>query len=125
MLTTVDGALLIKPAVLEEVEFYQNVAVRPELAPLRPFIPKFLGTIKLEGSVALGIHKAKMTKVVNKLYATNKVSPKKKGLVLENLSFPFTRPNVLDVKLGTVLYDDTASQEKREKRTRGGAYCEQ
>jgi 1D-myo-inositol-tetrakisphosphate 5-kinase/inositol-polyphosphate multikinase len=35
--------------------------------------------------------------------------------VLENLSFPFLKPNILDVKLGTVLYDEGASEEKRTR----------
>ena len=34
------------------------------------------------------------------------------SIVLENLSFPFLKPNILDIKLGTVLYDETASPEK-------------
>jgi len=33
-------------------------------------------------------------------------------MVLENLSFGFLKPNILDVKLGTVLYDETASPDK-------------
>jgi inositol-polyphosphate multikinase len=35
--------------------------------------------------------------------------------VLENLSYPFVKPNILDIKLGTVLYDEEASSEKRER----------
>ena len=35
--------------------------------------------------------------------------------MLENLSYPFLRPNVLDVKLGTLLYDEDASPEKRAR----------
>ena len=34
------------------------------------------------------------------------------SIVLENLLFPFFKPNILDIKLGTVLYDETASPEK-------------
>ena len=37
------------------------------------------------------------------------------SIVLENLSYPFSKPNILDVKLGTILYDDDASPEKRER----------
>ena len=33
-------------------------------------------------------------------------------MVLENLSFGFLKPNILDVKLGTVLYDDSAPPDK-------------
>ena len=35
--------------------------------------------------------------------------------MLENLSKGFVKPNILDVKLGTVLYDDGASPEKRAR----------
>lgn len=36
-------------------------------------------------------------------------------LVLQNLTHPFTKPNVLDIKLGTVLYDENATTEKRTR----------
>ena len=41
------------------------------------------------------------------------------SIVLENLSFSFLKPNILDIKLGTVLYDESASPEKvaRMKKT--------
>ena len=35
--------------------------------------------------------------------------------MLENLSHAFAKPNILDIKLGTVLYDDAASPEKRAR----------
>ena len=35
--------------------------------------------------------------------------------MLENLSHAFSKPNILDIKLGTVLYDDDASAEKRAR----------
>lgn len=34
------------------------------------------------------------------------------SLVLENLSHKFSRPNIMDIKLGTVLYDEGASEDK-------------
>lgn len=37
------------------------------------------------------------------------------SIVLENLSYPFLKPNILDVKLGTLLYDEDASPEKKER----------
>lgn len=39
-------------------------------------------------------------------------------LVLENLTHRFQRPNVLDIKLGTQLYDEDASDEKKERMQR-------
>lgn len=52
VLTTEDGSLLIKPALVPEVQFYQAAAADSAFAPLRPFIPKFLGTLKIAGQVA-------------------------------------------------------------------------
>ena len=37
------------------------------------------------------------------------------SIVLENVTHPFLKPNILDVKLGTILYDETASPEKVER----------
>lgn len=39
-------------------------------------------------------------------------------LVLENLLYGFRSPNILDVKLGKVLYDETASEEKKKRLQR-------
>lgn len=36
-------------------------------------------------------------------------------LVLENLTHRFVRPNVLDVKLGTQLYDEFATPAKQQR----------
>lgn len=35
--------------------------------------------------------------------------------MLENLAHPFFKPNILDIKLGTILYDQDASPEKVER----------
>jgi 1D-myo-inositol-tetrakisphosphate 5-kinase/inositol-polyphosphate multikinase len=35
--------------------------------------------------------------------------------VLENLSHKFSKPNILDIKLGTVLYDDAANEDKVQR----------
>ena len=34
--------------------------------------------------------------------------------MLENISASFVKPNTLDLKLGTVLYDEDASPEKKK-----------
>lgn len=51
VLTTEDGSLLIKPALPVELEFYQKLDTDPIFEHLLPFLPKFLGTLKLEGQV--------------------------------------------------------------------------
>ncbi|KAI0034998.1 hypothetical protein K488DRAFT_44224 [Vararia minispora EC-137] len=96
--TTEDGSLLIKPTLPLEHEFYAALAREPDLEPLRPHVPKFLGTLKLHGSET-----------------STEAGVEKESLVLENLSHTFKKPNILDVKLGTILYDEDAAPEKRER----------
>lgn len=51
VLTTEDGELLIKPALPHELEFYQKLQAEEALATLRPYTPKFFGTLRLEGEL--------------------------------------------------------------------------
>lgn len=46
-----DGSLIIKPALPVEVAFYQSVLSDPAFEALRPYIPQFYGTLRLEGQV--------------------------------------------------------------------------
>ncbi|KAF8638822.1 hypothetical protein AX17_001880 [Amanita inopinata Kibby_2008] len=107
VLTTEDSSLIIKPALPLEVGFYQTLSTESVFIPLRPFIPTFLGTLKLEGKV---IPEDADVDEVN-------IDPpeKKESIVLENLAYRFLRPNILDMKLGTVLYDEEATPQKRER----------
>ena len=43
-------------------------------------------------------------------------------IVLENAAKGFRKPNILDVKLGTVLYDEEAPPEKREQMKKHARY---
>lgn len=52
--TSEDGSLLFKPALAQEINFYQSLTSDPVLAPLRPWIPKFYGTLRFEGKVQDG-----------------------------------------------------------------------
>lgn len=38
--------------------------------------------------------------------------------MLENISGTFSKPNIIDIKLGTILYDDEASEEKKARMTK-------
>ncbi|KAI4522549.1 SAICAR synthase-like protein [Schizophyllum commune Loenen D] len=105
--TTEDGSLLIKPALPAELAFYQALSDDSPFAPLRRYLPKFLGTLSLAGKVEEGEDLEKM--------GPPPAGAEKQNLVLENLSFPFKKPNILDIKLGTILYDESASPEKVER----------
>jgi len=47
-------SLVSQPALPQEVDFYQSVATLDELSALQPFIPAFLGTLKLQGEIEPG-----------------------------------------------------------------------
>ncbi|GJE88105.1 inositol polyphosphate kinase family protein [Phanerochaete sordida] len=114
VMTSEDGSLIMKPALPVEVAFYQAVLTDPALDAMRPYIPKFYGTLRLEGQVdeeqsAFGQIAIKQES------ATAVKDEEKESIVLENLSHAFAKPNILDIKLGTVLYDEDASAEKRQR----------
>ena len=105
-----DGSLLMKPALPLELAFYQTELTRnPGLQALRPFVPKFYGTLRLEGQVAEG--------GIMEVKPVPEEGMPRESLVLENLSHRFTKPNILDIKLGTILHDEDASPEKVERMT--------
>ena len=121
--TSEDGSLLFKPALVHEVNFYQSLASDPTFEPLRRYTPKFYGTLRFEGKVEdgnliheppggekdkcfhLGKHRDRLCVFITKIHS----------IVLENLSHKFLKPNILDIKLGTTLYDDGASEEKKAR----------
>ncbi|KAG6849380.1 hypothetical protein H0H93_008934 [Arthromyces matolae] len=98
MRTTSDGSLIIKPAFPAELQFYQDLTKNPYIASLRPFIPKFLGS--LQENSGMGDD------------AIPRPPGRTESLVLENLLNAFSKPNTLDVKLGTVFHDDTTDPAK-------------
>jgi 1D-myo-inositol-tetrakisphosphate 5-kinase/inositol-polyphosphate multikinase len=110
VLVSEDEALVIKPALPLELEFYQTHISDVAFEPLRPFLPIFYGTLKLEGKVDESVHDTLVVKPLDDVQGAHKES-----LVLENLSHSFVKPNILDIKLGTVLYDESASSEKRAR----------
>jgi len=123
--TTEDGSLLIKPALAREVRFYQTLSSDSTFAALRPFVPKFLGTLKLHGSTepqqqtplaaaaVAGDDSGDVSAITQMV--EDGLREDQDSIVLENLSHLFAKPNILDIKLGTVLYDEGASPEKRAR----------
>jgi inositol-polyphosphate multikinase len=49
MQVTGEGALIVKAALPLELQFYQNILANPALSSLRPWVPTYLGTLRLEG----------------------------------------------------------------------------
>ncbi|EMD34281.1 hypothetical protein CERSUDRAFT_117162 [Gelatoporia subvermispora B] len=99
-----------KYAHSKEALFYRSIAANDALAPLRPIVPAFYGTCKLEGQVAKTEDARESVRLTP---GVESGIPQREFIVLEDLTYKFDKPNVLDVKLGTVLHDEDATPEKR------------
>ncbi|CAN6674968.1 inositol polyphosphate multikinase [Trichomonascus vanleenenianus] len=114
------GELFIKSnTAREELEFYQEIASRQD-EEMQMITCAFLG-ILTEQQIVNGaeeithlVKEAEETQDLSKIQRFIKPN-KNTTIVLENALFGYTSPSVLDVKLGSVLYDDSASDEKRER----------
>ncbi|RSH95496.1 hypothetical protein EHS25_000588 [Saitozyma podzolica] len=106
------GELVIKPALPREIAFYQllNEGRSSPLSRLRPFVPRFYGTLRLEGRLEPGggVDRGVIPEIAE--------IPE--SVVLENLSHAYTRPSILDAKLGRVLHSSDATPEKRARMQR-------
>ncbi|GAA5826544.1 hypothetical protein JCM11251_002418 [Rhodosporidiobolus azoricus] len=111
------AATLCKPSAPRERAFYEQLG--PSLADgnfVGEWTPAFYGTLRLEGKVGKEGVLEKLDTAGNE---AGGVDPEM--LVLENLTYRFLRPNVLDIKLGTQLYDEEASEEKKERMRKAAA----
>ncbi|KAH8084629.1 hypothetical protein HD553DRAFT_296066 [Filobasidium floriforme] len=145
VMSDASGSIVMKPATTREIAFYQLLSSAPNparptasstinpsdvqqgpttkydrllqrqlLGELKRFLPRFYGTLRLEGQVG-------------KEGGVTPVGETPESIVLQNLSAPYVRPCILDIKLGTVLYDRDASEEKKarmEKRAKEGTSFE-
>lgn len=139
---TEDESLLLKPTHPREVAFYQFVRdiVDPStgLHTLKTWIPKFFGLLNLEGKLADptdDIDAGTVPAIIptpelegrytsSALDNTHDAAPSNipsQSLVLQNLLYGYRKPCILDAKLGTVLYDEDASEEKKARMIRKAA----
>lgn len=100
VLSDESGALIIKPCTAREVAFYESIVAHPSLVP---WVPTFLGTLKLSDTVP----EADPTAVP--------ASNRNTSIVLSNSTYGFQKPCVLDIKLGAQLWDSDAPQDKRDR----------
>ncbi|QLG73904.1 hypothetical protein HG535_0F04160 [Zygotorulaspora mrakii] len=121
-LTDKDEVLVFKVLTQQELDFYQVVqekSLRESDAadaadgdlPLSAWLPTFLGVLD-ESLQERG--PGDSTAILSDSQTTPK-SGGRKLLVLENLLYGYSQPNVLDVKLGKILFDEHASEEKRQR----------
>lgn len=111
---------ICKPLNRRELFFYQQL---PD--ELRSFVPKFEGVVTVESVPRVCGNSSSVRSRGSQVdYRTNKkskwsvrcnsvVTPgASEYLVLENLTYGFNKPCVLDLKIGTRMYGDFATQEK-------------
>ncbi|KAF2772762.1 SAICAR synthase-like protein [Teratosphaeria nubilosa] len=119
VLSDANGELIIKPCTQAEIDFYQQTLL--EHTEFSELIPEFMGTLHLGATAQV----ADAT-TASELLETAQSQPNQKrhgdklltetAIVLGNLEHGFKRPNVLDLKLGAKLYDEsTTTPEKAER----------
>ena len=103
------GQFVVKDCLERELSFYQEIqtaAESEEFDETQKQLVKRLITI-------IPTCKGSWTEYTNGLRTESDNSDAPPRIVLENLTFGFEQPNVCDIKLGTQLWDEEASQEKR------------
>jgi len=89
-----------KPLNLREVSFYQNLP-----ADLSDFVPTYHGTVSLDSDSQLRNSDGSSSVVTD-------------YIVLENLTIGYKKPCVLDLKMGTRMYGDFATEAKIQSQSR-------
>ncbi|KAG5460726.1 MAG: hypothetical protein BJ554DRAFT_7187 [Olpidium bornovanus] len=122
VLATADG-LIVKPCTDTEVQFYRLVTATEEHRDVASFLPEFHGAVRLgeDGPRLVGPEDGNKREVQNILFdCVGGFCPvpddaSAHAVILENLLQGFRKPSVMDVKLGTQLYDEFCSEEKKER----------
>ncbi|KAM0440633.1 hypothetical protein ACHAQK_005607 [Fusarium lateritium] len=144
-LCTPDGELFIKPCTQSEIDFYESANRRhPDFAELMPLFmgalmltdptdtiideavagvishagdlktskEEIVASVTQQVAAATGVHKKEGSAWVPA--KDNKIKTDK-AVVLDNATFGFKSPNILDVKLGVRLWADDAPQQKKQR----------
>ncbi|KAJ9644517.1 hypothetical protein H2201_000291 [Coniosporium apollinis] len=123
VLSDPSGELVIKPCTPAEIAFYESANTsHPDLAA---YMPLYMGTLQLSapGSTTPTIPPEKGAEVgTAATLALSDPGPLKGkkldtgvSIVLENVAAGFRKPNIMDIKLGARLYDDSTKPEKRAR----------
>ncbi|KAK3076693.1 hypothetical protein LTS18_012318, partial [Coniosporium uncinatum] len=132
------GALVIKPCTPAEIAFYESLPTHhPSLIP---YVPTYMGTLSLAADQAISSDAATVEAVSSVDGGALSAAPNGTGggtaatmgvadvgpmhgkkldteqcIVLSNAAANFTKPNILDCKLGARLWDDAAPAAKRAR----------
>jgi Inositol polyphosphate kinase. len=122
-----DGMLFIKPCTQQEIDFYEKAREHPDFAEL---MPEYLGTLSLNPTGLADDLEKQVTNEITQQAAAgpsttsggstwqpnkNRKLVTDKSVVLENTTYGYKKPNILDAKLGIRLWADDAPLEKRQR----------
>lgn len=120
------GELFFKPCTQAEINWYQTVSWRYQ--DFADIMPLFMGTMNLTelpnlDSIENGVGPIAVAATVQEPEVKDNFTWKPSNgkiktdlaIVLENASYGFKQPNILDVKLGVRLWADDAPQQKKER----------
>ncbi|KAG0668416.1 hypothetical protein C6P45_004702 [Maudiozyma exigua] len=132
-LTDEQGLLIFKPLNEQELQFYKdiqqqqltdNVESEGDI-PLESWMPAYLGVLDEGHNVSENL--AKDVQVIDSgedlINIPNFPTSQDNGtsnrfLVLQNLTAGFNKPNIIDIKLGKILYDENATEDKKQRMTK-------
>lgn len=119
VLSDENGFVIIKPCTDAEIHFYEKCLAQG--AGVMDCIPAFMGTLELNTPETLASMAPEVAAAIPEDIANLHIDPAysppnavyERAVVLENLAFGYGKPCILDLKLGSRLYDDDATTEKR------------
>lgn len=120
---SIDGSLFVKPTTNQEIEFYNETQNRkmqlgqevPYGSSLCDWMPEFVGVLYPGASNDLireaggNIEKDLLDKATDTLEVEGE---NKQYLILNNSLHGFSQPSIMDIKLGSILYDSSANHDK-------------
>lgn len=125
------GAVFAKLTNQQELDFYMEAQNRGQTDEnvgnhLSHWMPTFMGTLQQGNLKNSGCEIDETPVLVGPSNGDSSIAnavdligrqavSDKQFLVLENLYYGFSKPSILDIKLGSVLVDDTAAEEKKQR----------
>ncbi|KAI8089704.1 uncharacterized protein BX664DRAFT_139887 [Halteromyces radiatus] len=111
-----DDLIVIKPASQQEREFYEHSQQYDEFMA---WIPECYGSLHASTDTEIQLLDKKLDAVTLQSNTTINTSSNEnhldEHLCLENILNGFTRPCIVDIKLGYKIYEDSADEVKRNK----------
>lgn len=118
VLSDENGFVIIKPCTDNEIGFYEQCL--KDVPAMLNCIPAFMGTLELNTPETLASMAPEVSAQIQDNLPDHLLDPAfsppnvlyERAVVLENLAFGYSKPCILDLKLGSVLCDGASTPEK-------------